>query len=167
VLSQAFGIKPSHIRKIRSKAKKKPKPPYWPAALGEDQTAAVVVFIEKDQCTRNYVTQRDVLRFIETNFQNYLSYQWMASFLKKQTNLICGSVGRPQESLRLEVPHEYLDQYIRLIKQYVPLAPMELLHNIDEIGFCDWEKRKRNCVLTPTEARETTLHYPASRKIRH
>jgi hypothetical protein len=75
VLGQAFGIEPSHVRKIRSKAKKKPKPPYRSAALNEDQIAAVVAFTENGNRTRNYLTQRDVLSFIETNFQKCLSYQ--------------------------------------------------------------------------------------------
>jgi hypothetical protein len=91
----------------------------------------------------------------------------MASFLKKHANLIGRSVVRTQENVRLEVPHEYFDQYIRLIKEYVPLVPTELSFNIDESGFSDWEGRKPKCVLIPTEARETTLHYPANRKIRH
>jgi hypothetical protein len=91
----------------------------------------------------------------------------MASFLKKPANLIGRSVVRPQENVRLEVPHEYLGQYIRLIKESVPLVPTELLFNIDESGFSDWEERKPKWVPIPTEARETTLHYPGSRKIRH
>jgi hypothetical protein len=91
----------------------------------------------------------------------------MASFLKRHANLVCRLVVRPQGNVRLEVPHEYLDQYIRLIKEYVPLVPTEFLFNIDESGFSDCEERKPKCVLIPTEARETTLHYPASRKIRH
>jgi hypothetical protein len=91
----------------------------------------------------------------------------MASFLKKHTNLICRSVVRPQKDVRLEVLNEYLVQYIRLIKELVPLVPTELLFNIDESGFSDWEERKLKCVLMPTEARETTLDYRASRKIRH
>jgi hypothetical protein len=88
VLGQAFGTEPVHVRKVRSKAEKEPKPPYRPVALNEEQTAAVVAFIENGHRTRNYVTQRDFLSFIETNFQNCLSYQWMASFLKKHVNLI-------------------------------------------------------------------------------
>jgi hypothetical protein len=44
---------------------------------------------------------------------------------------------------------------------------MELSFDIDESGFSDWEERKPKCLLIPTEARETTLRYPASRKIRH
>jgi hypothetical protein len=75
VLSQAFWIEPSYVRKILSKAEKKPKPPYRPAALNEDQTAAVVAFVENGHRTQNYVTQSDALSFIETNFQKCLSHQ--------------------------------------------------------------------------------------------
>jgi hypothetical protein len=167
VLDQTFGIEPSHVRKIRSKAQKKPKSPYRPAALNQDQTASVVAFIENRHRTRNYVPQRNVLSFIETNFQKCLSYQWIASFLKKDANLTCRSAVCPQENVRPEVPHEYVDQYIRLIKEYILLVPTELLFNIDESGFSDWEECKPKCVLIPTEAREMTLHYPASRKICH
>jgi hypothetical protein len=87
--------------------------------------------------------------------------------LEKHANLICQSVVRPQENVGLEAPHEYLDQYIGVSKEYVPLVPTELLFNIDESGFNDGEERKPKYILIPTEARETTLHYPASRKIRH
>jgi hypothetical protein len=167
MLGQAFGIKPFHVRKIRSKAEKKPKPPYQRGSLNEDQTAAVVDFIEKGHRARNYVTQRDVLSLIETNFQKCLSYQWGVSFVKKHATLIGRSVVRPQANVRVEVPHEYLDQYIRLIKEYVPLVRTELLFKIDESGFIDWEERKPKCVLIQTEAWETTLRYPVSPKIRH
>jgi hypothetical protein len=146
VFGQAFGIEPSHLRKIHSKAGKKPKPLYRPAAQNEDQTAAVVAFIANGHRTRNYVTHRCVLSFIQTNFQKCLSYQWMDSLLKKHANLICRSVGHPQENVRLEVLHEYLDQYMKLIKELVPLVPTELLFGIDESGFSDWEERKPKCL---------------------
>jgi hypothetical protein len=167
VLDHAFGIEPSHVRKICPKAEKKMRPPYRPASLNEDQTTAVVAFIENGNRTRNYVTQRDFLYFVETNFQKCLSYQWMASVLRKYANLICRSIVYPQENVRVEVPHGYLDQSSSLIKEYVPLVPTELLFNFDGSGFSDWKERKPKCVLIPTEAREMTLHYPASLKIRH
>jgi hypothetical protein len=134
MLGQAFGTEPSRVRKMGSKAEKNPKPPYRPAALNEDQTMEIVAFIENDHRTGNYVNQRDILSFIETNFQKCLSHQWIASFLNKHANLICRSLVRPQENLELEVLHEYLDQCIRLIKELVPLVPTELLFNIDESG---------------------------------
>jgi hypothetical protein len=91
----------------------------------------------------------------------------MAAVLKRHDGLICRSVVRPQGNVRFEGPHEYLDGSIRLIKEYVPLVPTELLFNINESGFSDWEERKPKSVLIPTEARGTTLYYSGSRKIRH
>jgi hypothetical protein len=128
------------VRPTSEKYVRRPKPPYRPAALNEDQTGAGVAFFENGHCTPNYVAQRDVLGSIETNPQKCLSYQWIASFLKKHANLIGRSVGRPQENVRLKVPHEYLGQYIRLTKEYVPLVPTELLFDIDESSFNDWKR---------------------------
>jgi hypothetical protein len=92
----------------------------------------------------------------------------MDGFVSEETCESDLSIGlSPQENVRLEVLHEHLDQYIRLIKELVPLVQTESLFNIDESGFSDWEEHKPKCVLIPTEARETTLHYPASPKIRH
>jgi hypothetical protein len=66
----------------------------------------------------------------------------MTSFLKSHERLICWSVIQPQENLRLEFPHEYLDRYIKLVQEYVLLILTELLFNIDESGFSDWEEHK-------------------------
>jgi hypothetical protein len=69
VLGHVFGMSPSHIRKIRSKAQNKPKSPYRPGALDEDQSTAVVAFIRNGSYTYSYVIQRDILSFIETNYR--------------------------------------------------------------------------------------------------
>jgi hypothetical protein len=90
----------------------------------------------------------------------------MASFLKSHADLICQTIVRPQENVRLEVPREHLERYINLMKEYVLLVPTELIFNIDESGFSDWEDRKSKSILIPIEARRTTLNYPVSRKIR-
>jgi hypothetical protein len=43
----------------------------------------------------------------------------------------------PQEQLRLRILREYLNGYISLIKEYVPLVPAELIFNLDETGLSD------------------------------
>jgi hypothetical protein len=91
----------------------------------------------------------------------------MASFIKSQDDQICRTIVRLQENVRLEVPREYSEGYINLIKEYVPLVPTELIFNIDESGFSDWEERKSKSMLILIEARRATVHYPVSRKIRH
>jgi hypothetical protein len=150
-----------------SKADTQPKPPHRPTALNHDEIAAVVAFIRNAYSTKSYVTQRNILNFIETTFHKCLTYQWLASFLKTHGDLVCRSVVKPQEYVRLQIPREYLDAHINLIREWVPMVPTELIVNIDESGFSDWEERKPKSVVIPTEARAVTLHYPANRQIRH
>jgi hypothetical protein len=49
----------------------------------------------------------------------------------------------------------------------LPLAPAELIGNIDGCPFRDWEERKATPVLIPSRVRDATLHYPVDRRIRH
>jgi hypothetical protein len=51
----------------------------------EHETAAVIAFINNGYRPDDYVAQRDVLRFVATNIGKWLTYQWMASFLKVMT----------------------------------------------------------------------------------
>jgi hypothetical protein len=57
----------------------------------------------------------------------------------------------PQEQTRLQVPRAFLDQYIALIQEWLPLAPAELIVNIDECGFRDWDERKAKAALIPSQ----------------
>jgi hypothetical protein len=54
-----------------------------------------------------------------------------------------------QEQLRLRIPREHLNDYISLIKEYVPLAPAELIFNFDETGLSDWEQPKTKPAIIP------------------
>jgi hypothetical protein len=60
-------IEGSHLRKILGKRQ------IQPAArleLTEDEEAVIVCLIRKGQSSGNYVTQRDVLDFVEEQFAN-------------------------------------------------------------------------------------------------
>jgi hypothetical protein len=69
--------------------------------------------------------------------------------------------------VRLQIPCKYLDAYINLIREWVPMVPTELTFNINENDFSDWEEHKSKFVVIPTEARVVTLHCPENRQIRH
>jgi hypothetical protein len=73
----------------------------------------------------------------------------------------------PQEQTRFHVPQSSLDQYLVLIKEWVPLVPAELTFNVDECGFSDWEDRVPQLVLIPCRVNNVTLHYPVDHGIRH
>jgi hypothetical protein len=73
VIGHTFGIEASHVQNIYSKPHKKPKPPYRPPALDEVQTAGMLAFIQNGCGTHSYVTQRDILSFIELNSRRCLT----------------------------------------------------------------------------------------------
>jgi hypothetical protein len=73
----------------------------------------------------------------------------------------------PQEQLRLGIPREYLNDYISLIKKYVPLVPAELIFNLDETGLSDWEEWETKPMIIPFHTSSSILHYPIDRAIRH
>jgi hypothetical protein len=115
----------------------------------------------------NFVTQRELLNVIEEQFHRALTYRWVDAFLARHSAEIARVVVSPQEMPRLQTPRRYLEGYINLIKNYVPLVPSELIFNVDETGLSDWEERKRKPVLVTSDLATRPLHYPVDRCIRH
>jgi hypothetical protein len=114
-----------------------------------------------------YVTQREILSFVEEHFQKTVTYGWLASFLERWEGIVIRTTVVPQEQLRRRIPREYQNDYISLIKEYVPLVPGELIFNLDETGLSDWEERKTRPVIIPSHTSPSTLHYPIDRAISH
>jgi hypothetical protein len=86
--------------------------------------------------------------------------------LQRHTDVVCKTTLATQENPRLQVPKQFLDDCVKLIKEYVPLVPTELIFHIGECGFSDWEERRPKPVLIPAEFERAVLHYPANRVIR-
>jgi hypothetical protein len=82
-------------------------------------------------------------------------------------DIVCKKTLAPEENPRLQVLKQLLDDYVKLIKGYVPLVPTELIFNIDECGFSDWEERRPKPVLIPAEFERSVLHYYVNCVIRH
>jgi hypothetical protein len=68
---------------------------------------------------------------------------------------------------RWQVPRQYLNQYIELIRNYVSLVPAELIYNLDETSLSDWEDSRPRLVLVPTDLGDSMVHYPVNCQIRH
>jgi hypothetical protein len=62
----------------------------------------------------------------------------VAFFLERREGIVIRTTVVPQEQLRLGIPCEYLNDYISLIKEYVPLVPAELIFDLNETGLSDW-----------------------------
>jgi hypothetical protein len=145
----------------------KAKTPDRPLKLDEAQEKSVLQFVQYGFTSREYVTQREILSFVEEHFRKTVTYGWLASFLERWEGIVIRTTVVAQEQLRLRIPREYLNDHISLIKEYVPLVPAELICSLDETGLADWEKQNTKPVIIPSHASTSTLHYPIDRAIRH
>jgi hypothetical protein len=93
--------------------------------------------VREGQGSGNYVTQRGVLNFIEVQFGKHLSCHWFDYFLHRHADAVCKMSLAPQENPRLQVPRQFLDDDIKLIKEYMPLIPNEFIFKIGECVFSD------------------------------
>jgi hypothetical protein len=154
------------VSKVRSKTRKRQKT-HRPLKLDKTQEKSVLQFVQDGFTLGKYVTQRGILRFVEEHFQKTVTHGWLASLLEQWEGIVIRTTVVPQEQLRLRIPREYLNDYISLIKEYVPLVPAELIVNLDETDLSDWEERKTKPVIIPSHASSSVLHYPIDRAIRH
>jgi hypothetical protein len=154
-IATIFGIQSEQVRKIRCKAQSKGKSPHRSFALDTNQDAAVVGFIQAEYSTGNFVRRRDLLNFVEREFQKRLTCSWIRSFLARNAFWVCAVTVSPQTKGRMEVPRHFLDEYLKLIKECVP---SELIFDINECGFSDPEERKEKLVIIPAETQAITLH---------
>jgi hypothetical protein len=170
-LAEAFGQTASHIRTIRAKLRKKQKPPRRPLSLTNDQEKAIREMVRERAIAGIYVTQREVLNFVETEFRKTLRHEWSDCFLKRQSGDIRKIILAPQDLHTLQIPCCCLDQYITLIKARVPLVPDELIFifNLYETGLSDWEEKKPKSALIPTDLWDShfTILRTAQSAIKH
>jgi hypothetical protein len=115
----------------------------------------------------NFTAHSNILNFVASEFGKCLTASWRHSFLARNESRIYSTTVSPEEYTRLHVPQIFLDQYMALTKEWIPLAPAELIFNLDECGFSDWEEWKPQPVLIPSRVRNIALHYPIDRGIRH
>jgi hypothetical protein len=69
-----FGLTASHIRTIRAKARKEQKLPQRPLSLTDDQEKTISEMVRGRAAAGIYVTQREVLNFVQTEFRKALTH---------------------------------------------------------------------------------------------
>jgi hypothetical protein len=165
-IARVFEIHEDQVWTIQSTAREKSQTLHRPLAPLPEHEDAVVVLIETGYHQVNFTTPRDVRNFVESELRKCLTYRCMHSFRCRNESRICHAIVSPQEQPRLQVSRGFLDQYVTQIKEWLPLAPAELIFNIDECGVSDSEERKAKQVSIPSRVKNATLHYPVDRGIR-
>jgi hypothetical protein len=84
----------------------------------------------------------------------------MKRFLDRHESEARRVTALPQRQVRPQGLRYHLEEYLLLIMETVPIAPVELMFNLDESGLSDWENQKSKPVLMPAIKENSTLHYP-------
>jgi hypothetical protein len=127
----------------------------------------IIQEIERRADSGEYMTQGEILDWINLELKHRLNYTWISHFLERHSGTVMRAIVHPQEDPRLQVPRTWLNRYLALITKIVPLASCELIFNMDETGLSDWEERRAKGVVVPTTLQGRRLHFGVSRKNRH
>jgi hypothetical protein len=113
-LADVFELTRSRVRTVREKAQRKQRPPRHPLALSHEQELQLCEMIREKKITGNYATKRELLNSVEANF---LQAEPMVGFVASWSVDPTSSKNNfgPGELPRLQVPRQYLNQYIGLM----------------------------------------------------
>ncbi|KAK8884119.1 hypothetical protein M9Y10_043224 [Tritrichomonas musculus] len=108
LLATMYNIKEGNVRKIMYKARQNKKLHGRPFIFDEKTELIIVTEIRTKKDAHEFMTQSQVLRYIEENFNKSLTYGWLNAFIGRHQDSIKKTVVTPQENLRLTVPRIYL-----------------------------------------------------------
>jgi hypothetical protein len=113
------------------------------------------------------MTKRQVLELVREGYSAALTKGWLNAFIGRHLDAfqICRSL--PQEDTGLTVPREPLEAHIEHMKSIVPGKFADLVFNLDEVGWSDWEDRKPRRAIAPRTVSPDDVYHPVSRRYQH
>jgi transposase len=106
-LSDVFGRTRERVRKVLSKRRLGRKAPHRSLSLTDEQEQIACDFMQEESHTGNYVTQRELLNFLEERFRVTLTHGWIQKFLSGHSASVTKAIVSPQEPPRLQTPRCY------------------------------------------------------------
>jgi hypothetical protein len=85
----------------------------------------------------NFPIKCEVLDEIENRDHKMLTYGLIYEFLRRHQDEIAYATVRPQEDARLQVPHQFLEQYLAVIQEHAVGVNSRVVYSIDETGCSD------------------------------
>jgi hypothetical protein len=96
-----------------------------------------------------------------------VSKGWVDSFILRHEADLTERKTMPEEEVRLEVPHVFLNEAIGHLQDHVQGMKAELVFNLDEVGISEWEGRKDKKAIDPKTIDGQTTHDRVSRNVKH
>jgi hypothetical protein len=126
-----------------------------------------LTWIEAEAEKSRPVTRTELRHYCEAKYAQFVSKGWVDSFILRHAADLTERKSTPQEEARLEVPHVFLEETIRCLRDRAQGMKAELVFNLDEVGISEWEDRKEKKVIVPKTMDGQTIHHRVSRNVKH
>jgi hypothetical protein len=137
------------------------------AVLTPQQEAEILNGIEEKSARNEHLSRTDILHCVCGKYNPALTKGWVNYFFLRHRDALCRITSRPQELPCLQVPRVFLERTIDNIKQYMHGQVFELVFNLDEIGYSDWEDHCKKCVIVLMVFKGPLIHHKLTGSTRH
>jgi hypothetical protein len=87
------------------------------------------------------ITQTDFRDYYKPKYSHSINRGWIDSFILRHRDNLTETKNAPQKNMNLKVPHSFLDETIRCLREHVQEIKI-IGHYLDEIGIWEWEDWK-------------------------
>jgi DNA-binding NarL/FixJ family response regulator len=122
-LAEIYDISLGNVKKIRCNARRRQQNPSSrlgrPSALTDDQEAETVQRLIHHASDSIFLKKGELLDEIEAVYGKVLTFGWVHRFLTRHQDEIASATVYPQEDPRLQIPRQFLEQYLALLTDHV------------------------------------------------
>jgi hypothetical protein len=165
-LAEVFETTERSVERILQRSIQDPSPPGRHRAFDDDIKRGLIQMVTDRFHRGAALTNKEPLKLIREE-KPTVTKGWVHAFIGRHLDAIQVCRSRPQEDTRMIVPRTHLEEHFQLMKSVVEGKLSELVFNLDEVGFSDWEDRKPRTVIVPPSVSPDDVYHPVSRKYRH
>ena len=162
-----FDVNVKTIKKWITNGPMDPKPLGRHAALEDEiEIQLIRMLIEKSNNSQG-LTQKELLNFINENYHKILTRGWVNYFLLRHSDEVKKARSFPQEDQRMLIPREFLKEHLILLYKVFHGRCAELVFNLDELGYSEWQSRSPKNVIVSTSIDPSNVYHSVKRSLTH
>jgi hypothetical protein len=162
-----FECHPAGVKVALANGLEEPKSRGQHSAFDDDSEGEILTWIEVQTKKYRPMTHTYLRHYCQTKYSRPVTRGWIDSFSLRHGDDLTEAKITSQEDTRLEVLRAFLDEMVRCLREYVQGMKAELIFNLDEVGMSELENRKDKKVMVPKTMDSRTIHYRASRNVKH
>lgn len=166
-LAIMFQVRTRTIRRWIDNGPMDPQPLGRHAALSEEIELELISMLIQRGDEAHGLTQNELLHFIEEHYEKILTRGWVNYFLIRHKDEVKSARSFPQEDQRMLIPRDFLKEHLLLLYKILHGRCAELVFNLDELGYSEWQSRSPKKVIVGANVDSSTVYHSVKRSLSH